>query len=374
MRQTQPSARFERKSAADYRALARTLNIRWLGPLPPNVETKTHWQCPQGHHWQAAYHPLSRAKGCPACQHHVPKQPDDYHALAATRGYQWLGPQVRDTSTKTRWRCAEGHEWEAPFSTIQKGHGCPACAKHARKTAADYHALAKLSNFRWLGSTVPAVTDTKTRWACSRGHTWASSYHNLSLTKGCPICLGKRRKTDRDYRALARRRGLKWLGQTAPSNVGTKTRWACRRGHAWDTTYNSLQQGHGCPWCANRVQKSPKDYRALARTRGFQWLGPEVSRASAKTTWRCGKRHVWSAPYSTIQSGHGCPYCARRAPKTPADYHAMAQQRGYEWLGPAVPTAQTKTWWRCPFGHEWLTPYASLRSGYNCPHCNRARS
>lgn len=301
------------------------------------------------------------------------KQPSDYHSLAAARGFQWLGPPVRDTSIKTAWQCSHGHTWQTAYNTIQQGSGCPVCSGHARKTEADYHALAKARNIRWIGSTLPPVTRIKTMWECPHGHRWKSSYHNVRCDKGCPACAGRAAKQARDYRSIGRARDIRWIGQVVPDHVGIKTRWACRHGHTWEATYNTIQQGHGCPWCANHVRKTPEDYQAVARARGFEWLGPEVSKVNMKTTWRCSRGHLWQTTYTRVRRGHGCPTCPHGPRKMPADYHALARRRGFEWLGPEAPTVRTKTWWRCSFGHEWFARYEILRMGYGCPVCNRSR-
>ena len=55
------------------------------------------------------------------------KEPKDYHVLAKKRGFEWLGPEVLNSSTKTFWKCLVGHEWEACHVDIRRGSGCPTC-------------------------------------------------------------------------------------------------------------------------------------------------------------------------------------------------------------------------------------------------------
>jgi hypothetical protein len=102
-----------------------------LGPEAPNVQTKTGWQCPQGHQWQATYDKIRGGTGCPYCAGSLPKTPDDYHALAEKRGFVWTGPEVANIKTKTGWQCPQGHHWQANYSKIQSGTGCPFCARRA---------------------------------------------------------------------------------------------------------------------------------------------------------------------------------------------------------------------------------------------------
>ena len=88
-----------------------------------------------------------------------------------------------------------------------------------------------------------------------------------------------------------------------------------------------------------------------------------------KTNWECGYGHGWEAPYNSIRQGYGCPFCAGLAPKTPVDYHTLAEERGFRWLGPVVPNTSTKTSWECEQGHRWEARYGDIQQGGGCPVC-----
>lgn len=238
------------------------------------------------------------------------KTSDDYALLANERGCTWLGPEVPNTGTKTRWRCSEGHEWRARYDSIQRGHGCPVCGGTAPRTPEDYHVLATERGFDgWLGPEVPNVR-TKTKWRCDQGHEWWATYNRIQQGYGCPVCGGNAPRTPEDYRALAIERGLEgWLGPEVP-NIKIRTKWRCSEGHEWWTTYASIRAGGGCPACAGTAPKTPEDYQSLASERNFGWLGPKVSNVTfSKTKWRCGKGHEWWATYNNVQQGSGCPIC-----------------------------------------------------------------
>jgi hypothetical protein len=356
-----------RKTPADYCDLAKERGFRWLGPEVSNTGTKTGWECAQGHRWEARYNSIQRGSGCPICAGNVPKTPADYHALARKRGFRWIGPEVSNAKAKTGWECEQGHQWETNYGHIQQGRGCPVCAGHIPKTPADYHALAKERGFRWLGPEVQNAV-TKTTWECEQGHCWETSYNAIQQRHGCPVCAGNAPKTSADYHALAKERGFRWVGPEVP-DTRTKTGWECEQGHQWEARYSNIQRGDGCPVCAGNFPKAPADYHTLARERGFRWIGPEVSNANAKTGWECEQGHQWEATYHNILRDSGCPFCAGLSPKTPADYHTLAEERGFRWLGPEVPNTQTKTGWECEQGHQWEAIYNSIRQGTGCPIC-----
>ncbi len=207
---------------------------------------------------------------------------------------------------------------------------------------------------------------------CAQGHQRQAGYDNIRRGKGCPICAGTVPKTPADYHALAEERGFRWLGPQVP-NVQAKTNWECAKGHQWQTSYHPIRRGTGCPVCAGKAPKTPADYYALAEERGFRWLGPEVPSVQSKTNWECAKGHRWQARYTHIRRGTGCPACAGVLPKTADDYHALAKKRSFRWLGPQVSTVQAKTNWQCEKGHQWQARYNNLRRGTGCPICARKR-
>lgn len=55
------------------------------------------------------------------------KYPIDYHELATIRNFEWLGPAVKRTDEKTSWQCTCGYIWGATYSNISQGKGCPSC-------------------------------------------------------------------------------------------------------------------------------------------------------------------------------------------------------------------------------------------------------
>lgn len=119
-------------------------------------------------------------------------------------------------------------------------------------------------------------------------------------------------------------------------------------------------------------RKTVEDYRALAEKKGFQWLGKELpANAEIKTLWQCIKDgHQWESTYWNIRHIHNCPECAKQARRLSADdYHAAAKKKGILWLGPQVPNNRTKTWWQCKQNHRWATTIDSIKNGGGCPHC-----
>ncbi len=187
------------RTEADYHTLAAQRGGLWIGGrLPKTTHDKTPWECAAGHQWEAQFKNIAAGRWCPACSNankpkgNTPKRPEDYHRAAAERGLTWCGTEVINVSTKTLWRCAEGHTWLATYSSIATvGSGCPYCQGVVPLTEEQFRQIATDHNLEWLG---PAVSyREKTWWQCARGHRWEAQYGNIRERKGCPVCRQKER-------------------------------------------------------------------------------------------------------------------------------------------------------------------------------------
>lgn len=369
----------KRKTPKDYIELAKSRNFRWIGEFPRNTQTKTIWECEKQHRWETCYQTISKGKGCPTCGHQSRAKksrlkPADYHLLAQKRNFVWHGPEIPNTRTKTVWECEKGHKWEARYSSIQQGDGCPCCAGIKRKESHDYHALAIENNIKWLGP-YPRNTNSKTWWECDQNHTWFVPYNSIRSGRGCMACYLERiGKTEDNYKAIAKENGFTWVGERVPNGVIDKTKWQCQHGHQWEAHFANISSGFGCPYCAGNILKDPEDYHAVAMEFNLKWLGSEVPNVRTKTRWECEEGHQWETVYTVIKNGHGCPFCAGVAPKSAADYLGLAQEYGIKWTGTITPpNTRTETSWQCEKGHHWESSYSYIGQGHGCKTCARAR-
>ncbi len=178
----------KRKTEKDYHDLATSRDFEWLGPMI-TVEYKTWWRCSNSHKWESLFHNILNGSGCPYCAGNIPKKEQDYYDLAQSRDFKWISKKLpKGTMHKTRWQCQDGHEWDAKFDGIRGGQGCPHCYGNAKLIEQDYHALAQLRGFKWVGKKLPRSNNIKTKWQCQLGHKWKAKYSNIYTGTGCPEC------------------------------------------------------------------------------------------------------------------------------------------------------------------------------------------
>lgn len=206
-----------------------------------------------------------------------PKTAIDYQRLGVRHGFRWLGPMVRNTKCLTKWCCHNNHEFSCCYNNLQRGQACKICGRAAlamkqRHTPSRYERLAKRRGIVWLGPPVTSALSI-TMWACYCGCRWSARYNNIQQGHGCPACAVRRhaarhKKSHEDYHALARRRSFAW----EPGPVGSskhKTTWRCKSGHRFLSSYNLIQQGKGCPYCAGLARKSAGDSISSLAIRGL---------------------------------------------------------------------------------------------------------
>ena len=187
------------------------------------------------------------------------KDCNDMRALAVSRGGRLVSDYYISNSEKLRWRCTEGHEWEAVPSSVRRGAWCPICGDK--------------------------------RAAIKRAYT-IEKMRTLAEAKG-GVCLSA------NY-----------------SNVKSRLRWRCAEGHEWESQASVIIGGHWCPKCeqfrlGRKYALSLEEIQKTAKGRGGECLADNYLNTREKLIWRCAKGHLWRANTNSIRRGSWCPICAK---------------------------------------------------------------
>jgi hypothetical protein len=195
---------------------------------------------------------------------------EQMNELAKERRGLCLSPEYINSQSQLQWQCSHGHKWKALPHTIKKGHWCPICANSgsaAKKPIEYFQSLAKDRGGECL-STEHLGVFKKLKWRCKDGHEWEAVPKSILAGNWCPKCgrikVGNQlRKTINDMRALAEKNGGVCLSDEY-LNATTKLKWRCKEGHEWETTPDSVQQGRWCPKC-RRIEGWAKRKNAIAK-------------------------------------------------------------------------------------------------------------
>jgi len=334
------------------------------------------WECANGHWWSA---PLTRVRSgtwCLTCASGAPIDLAELQQYATAKGGECLATEFVNSSTKTQWRCADGHEWEAQPSIVRRGWWCRKCASRAgnAKRKGTIEDMARLAR-EWKGKCLSdeyVDVNTKLDWECSAGHVWSNTPGKIKSGRWCPVCAkAKKCLTVGEMKTLAKERGGACLS-TVYVDTQTKLRWRCAEGHEWEAKPGNVKRGGWCPVCAKAKSRlTVGEMKTLAKERGGACLSTVYVDVETKLRWRCAERHEWEAtPLSIKYAKSWCPTCARRSRITLEQMQAVAKERGGECLSTVYVTSATKLRWRCAEGHEWeATPSSVNNQETWCPAC-----
>jgi len=120
----------QRLSIEECKEFARSKGGECLSETYKNNQTKIKWKCSEGHEWNAIFVSIkNHGRWCPHCSGNIKHTIEKCKELAISRDGECLSENYKNSHSKLRWRCHEGHEWEAVFASIKhQGSWCPQCS------------------------------------------------------------------------------------------------------------------------------------------------------------------------------------------------------------------------------------------------------
>ena len=106
------------------------------------------------------------------------------------------------------------------------------------------------------------------------------------------------------------------LLSTVYINRTAKMRWRCAEGHEWVAPAQAIKNARQwCPRCGIKRRSDAQrltidDMRALARSKGGEFLSATYRGVHFKHLWRCNHGHEWNAEPSNVKNRSWCPTCA----------------------------------------------------------------
>lgn len=240
---------------------------------------------------------------------------EEMRQLAIARGGVCLSKHYIDTKTKLRWRCSEGHEWNAILQSVLRGSWCEICAKkrvgrQKAHTIEMMHKIAAKNGGECL-SQVYKNNITKLRWRCKHGHEWDGAPAVILRGGWCSFCAGKlpKKMALQELQKLAVSRGGKLLSKRY-KNSQSYLHWQCAKGHKWEAVSPAIKSGTWCPVCGGSFPLNIAQMRKFARTFGGRCLSKKYINTKTHLRWRCLEGHEWDAKADHVMTGHWCPICS----------------------------------------------------------------
>ena len=244
------SGKTSNQERRDAEALA--VNCEWTEPYTRALDPTGILCLECGHEWKTLPSRVQQGSGCPKCVHNAAVDQDEWDRRAAIQGLVWLEDCGR-AQHPTLARCLTcEHEWRIQPASVKSGSGCPNCAgKIVTQHRRDEQAAAV--SCEWLEICGNAIEPKRIRCLTCRNE-WKAAPAWIGAGSACPEC-GRRRTaearkaTQAQRDAEAKSAGIRW---TEPYSLSwAPTGAACLTcGHEWKARPANIQQGQGCPNCA----------------------------------------------------------------------------------------------------------------------------
>lgn len=390
-----------------------------------------HLRCDTcGHRWTTTPHDIFKTwtagrSGCAGCAKRIPKSKDDYHALAAARGFKWIGPQVANTSTPTQWQCSKGHLWRSRYAAIKRGAGCTKCEWASRKLRrqgtpqrnlrTEFPKIADEWHPNKNGSLQPANvlpgSNKRVWWQCARRHEWQTLVLARTSGTNCPYCSSQTSRAE--LRVLAEIGGLLQPVKHRTKVSGREVDvllpvhrvaievdgWHHRGKEAKDRAKNVILRQAGLSVLRVRDKNLPRLSRNDVAIDFGDGLGITDVQSLVRRIARIARSRLTPDETATLDR-----YCARSeftsdarfeelaevlpGPTKDRSLNVVAPQMAAQWhpsrngarLTPQNVSAYSKLklWWQCESGHEWqATPHDRMNGGRTllaCPFCPKAKT
>ena len=358
-----------------------------------------HWRCKEGHEWYASFSTVvNRGAWCGICrgsQRSKREQLALAKEVAESKGGKCLSPEYLDNSSKLRWRCNRGHEWEAVFyAVVQAGSWCPFCSVSLRERLTRhifeqlFEVPFKKTKPSWLLNPETGrkleLDGFNAQLNLAFEYQGEQHYHPVLPFKMDANSFAKQQRRDTIKRKLCEQRGVACLEISHEIDPNDLPQWIAEAvsrlpdGPRLTSMMRDWRNIRIVEWLESDSY-SINDLRRFAKSRGGLCMSKTYTGVFTKYAWQCKKGHHWSATWDSVNNASTwCPSCVGKK-VDPAQRLALAKSvaasKGGKCLSDKYEDSHKKMRWRCAFGHEWEVRYYNVVNGVSwCPVCRERRS
>jgi hypothetical protein len=233
----------------------------------------------------------------------------DMREIAQLKDGKCLSKEYINNHYLLKWMCKLGHTWDTSYSIVQQGGWCMQCAKHERFDELKLYAEARAG--KCISSKYTNL-QTKYKWKCAKGHIWQQLFENLKKSGWCPKCKKEKEQLFRlkKLKSLVKKKGGKCLSLEY-KNSDIPLIFQCRNGHTWKSSPQNIKFGYWCPTCAGNTKLTLAQFHKIAKQRGGKCLSESYKNKDTHLKFQCSQKHIWTASPRNIKNGTWCPVCAR---------------------------------------------------------------
>lgn len=215
-----------------------------------NPSSFLEYECPKGHkhkiRWNDWYY---RKHRCPYCAGNGKIGIDEVKALFLEENYVVLSDDYKNSKSKIKYKCPNGHIHFIRLDHWRRGIRCPYCSGKIKKSIEEIRNSIESYGYELISKYYNNVYD-KLLLKCPEGHEFCASYHNWQKGTRCPICNGGVRLDFDEVKASFLLNGYK-LMTNEYINSEQILHLICPNGHDYYVNFNNWKhKGSRCTLCS----------------------------------------------------------------------------------------------------------------------------
>ncbi len=333
---------------------------------------KMKWKCSCMFIWDAEPRSIRQGHWCPRCGGNAKGNIKEMQRLAKQKGGRCISERYVNSHTKLRWKCADGHTWEARPTSIKNANTwCPRCVRFIKEEQCRF-VLDKMTGERFV-KTRQILNGLELDGYCEELNA-AFEYQGEQHF----VYIPKWHKTEQNFKDRQLRDKLKTslCSQMGISKINIHHKYAEDRERLVKHIKERLHSNNipivrdYVDWNGFSSSKSEMDaLRQLAYSKNGRLLSKIYDGDGTHLLWKCKHNHQWEATPSHIKQNRWCPVCAGKQKLSIERMQDMAARRGGKCLSGDYTNALTHLLWQCAKGHQWKARPNHVKNGSWCPVC-----
>jgi len=221
-------------------------NYKLLSTDYKNCRTKLTYECPNGHVYSITFDGWLKGRRCYFCRANIKLSTKYVREALKAEGYTLLS-EYKNSRTKFKYRCPNGHIGYIKWDHWRDGHRCAACAGNKNKVLADIQEEFENEGYELL-STSYKNSHSLLRYKCPKGHIGNILYYNWKVGHRCAQCAGNVKLSLDTIKDQIEAENYKLISNFYENNK-QKLELVCPNGHEYHVSWSEWNSGSRCPRC-----------------------------------------------------------------------------------------------------------------------------
>jgi hypothetical protein len=231
--------------------------------------------------------------------------------IESINDYVLLSTEYKGNFEKLQIKCNFNHVFEMTRADIQQGHRCPICANNIKYNIQYIQDYLNNENYTLI-STEYKNSLSKIKIECPEGHIYDVSFNSFQQGCRCPVCAGNKKLDYYWVKAYIEDYKYKLISENY-INSNIKLQIQCPKGHIYYAKFNNFQQGQRCPVCFGKVKHTFEYVKNFIEKDGYKLLSDKYINNRTPLEIVCKNNHVFYKTFHDINTGEGCPICVRQS-------------------------------------------------------------